>query len=647
MKAPEGRTGETARRPAVLEVARSYLARGWSVIPVCPPDHARCSQWHEDHCQSPGKAPLVSWAPFQTELPTEAQLEEWFSFWPNANIGVACGPVSRLVAIDVDGPSGQTLLEKFWGGNDNVPTIGFTTGRPGSFRLLYSIPEGHPAPLWPMETPDGETALTIIGHGGQTVMPPSRHASGGLYQWAENGAELAEAPAWLLERLAAREAEAASGASRSRVFEGDGEVIPRGGRNTRLLSMGGAVRRLGATEGEIRAFLTEVNNRCDPPLHQAEVNRISRSLTRYEPAEVPTFRQLVAQATRPAAACLVEMRDVEPKAVSWVWPGWIPAGMLVCVDGDGGVGKSSVMIDVMARITRGDAMPDGSRPTAWPQGEPQNVLLICCEDALAETIRPRIDAAGGDVTRFKFLEEVCDPKTAEVRSVEFPRDLDTIAAVVADNDIRLVCIDPVLAFLGAENDYSRDQDVRRAVGRLKRIAEEKGCAFVYVRHWNKGSQGSKASYRGGGSLAWSNLARCQVIVGHSPDREGCGEWHNPKNNLAPRQQGLVYRATPVASGVTRIEWLGRSDRSPDEVSNGKIDEDRVVVAAIPDSCAEWLRKFLADGPVAADEVRREAQSMGYGQGQLLEAQRETGAESYQRGGVWWWKIETKLTNGGE
>lgn len=1002
MPSSERRAASPLRASSNLEVAKSYLARGWSVLPVCPPDHTRCSKWHSENCRAPGKAPLVAWQPYQTELPTDDDLATWFDFWPNANIGVACGPVSKLIAIDVDGEAGITLLNRFKGEHTLPRTLEFATGKPKSGRLLYSIPDGHPAPLWPLETPEGEVALTIIGQGGQTVMPPSRHASGNDYTWYDEKVELAVCPDWLLERLKAREEAMRSGETSSRAVD-DGGLIKLHGRNTTLTVLGGAIRRHGCTETEIRVFLSEVNHRCDPPLHQAEVNKIARSVARYAPTEVPGFRQLVEQTSRPAAACVISMEDVEPEVTNWVWPNFIPFGMLTCIDGDGGVGKalelstliptpsgwttmgeiqpgdevfdetgavcqvvaatevmhgrpcyrvtfsdgtqvvadaqhqwattnyasrirwsklkykakkrrrplsegqiacietdtqivtteeiaetlrngkhanhavalagalelpdqdlpidpytlgvwlgdgrsdsgiitkadrdetiidrirtagyevqrtvyngkpnwrvtgltdqlrkagvinnkhvpaeylradkeqrlallqglmdtdgtayktgqseftntrhciaqavyelaaslgwkphmterraklngvdmgpcwdveftpegspfsldrkasrtsgqrrktqrwryivscdpipsvpvrciqvdspshlyliteamipthnSTAMIDILARITRGEPMPDGSFPSPWPQGQPQNVLLVCCEDALAQTIRPRIDAAGGDVKRFLYLEEVADPRTAEVRGLEFPRDMDTIAAVITDNDVKIVVIDPILAFLGAENDYSRDQDVRRAVGRFKRIAEEKGCSIVYIRHWNKGSQGSKASYRGGGSLAWANLARSQIIVGHNPEQKGYGEWHLVKYNLTRPQEGLGYKTESTSNGSSRVVWTGKAAHTAEEVANGKLDEDREPTSdPLPESCTAWLKEFLSSGSKPAAEVREEANSVGWGISQLLAATKELKVISIRTtgpNGYWTWSLNQQQVIGDE
>ena len=637
----------TLRRPAArqpdppaLAAALAYHRLGWSVVPLCPPDHRRCTASHVEHCGNPGKVPLILWAPFQKRPAPASTVRTWWQTWPNANVGVATGPASRLVGIDVDGEPGEDLLNQWAGGEELPPTLRFLTGRPGSYRLLYRTPAGHPCPQWPMDTPDGATALTILGEGGQTVMPPSVHASGAHYTWGQGYGpgefELADAPAWMLARLAARAADVTSGRVRpSTAHTGDGGIIPRGGRDNALTAMAGAVRRFGCTEEEIRSLLLAVNNRCDPPMPLADLNRITRSVGRYTPAEVPGVTTLIERTTRAAGAVLVEMSDVETTRLEWVWPQWLPAGCLACLDGDGGVGKSTVALDLCARISRGAAMPDGSRPDAW-EG-PQNVLVIACEDSLEKTIRPRMDAAGADVARVKYLEEVVDQGTGSPRMIELPRDIPVLEKVVAEHRIRLVVIDPILAFMGGEGDYSRDQDVRQTIGPLKRIANEYGCTFLYIRHWNKGSQGQKASYRGGGSLAWVNVARAAFCCGRNPDDPDLGEFHWVKSNLAPRQQGWVYRTVMVGPGVTRIEWVGRSSHDADAVAGtagaagprepgsrpGSVDEAQAAAA--------WLRLRLSAGPAPATETREEMRAAGFTPWQVRSAQQTLGVVARREG----------------
>jgi hypothetical protein len=165
---------------ACLEAAMDYLARGWSVVPCCEPDHIGLRQ-HAKTCTSAGKTPLVCWTEYKHRLAKPAEVEGWWRRWPMANVGVLLGRVSRLVAIDVDGPGAEELLLKLCGGTLPV-TLEFTTPRPGR-RLLFQIPDDLELAINNMKGDDG-TELKFMGEGSMTIMPPSRHKSLRPYLWS-------------------------------------------------------------------------------------------------------------------------------------------------------------------------------------------------------------------------------------------------------------------------------------------------------------------------------------------------------------------------------------------------------------------------------------------------------------------------------
>jgi hypothetical protein len=165
---------------ACLKAAQEYLARGWSVIPLCPWDHVGAGRGHSKDCGSPGKAPLVGWKAYQDRLPSAGEVASWWKRWPNANVGVVMGPVSRLVGIDVDGQAGWEALREM--ALAELPTtLEFDTPG-GGFRLLYEIPAGLVFPPG-FESFVKHQELRLLGKGSQTVAPPSRHRSGGYYAW--------------------------------------------------------------------------------------------------------------------------------------------------------------------------------------------------------------------------------------------------------------------------------------------------------------------------------------------------------------------------------------------------------------------------------------------------------------------------------
>ena len=162
-----------------LSAALEYLGRGWSPIALCPPDHVGVSKVHQSMCGSPGKAPQVGWKEFQTRLPTADEIQAMWTQFPAANVGVCMGPVSGIIGLDIDGEEGERLLNEACG--EELPdTCEFTTPG-GGRRLLFQTPPGVQMP-GPTHRFGGakHSGMSFLSHGSQTVMPPSRHANGGV-----------------------------------------------------------------------------------------------------------------------------------------------------------------------------------------------------------------------------------------------------------------------------------------------------------------------------------------------------------------------------------------------------------------------------------------------------------------------------------
>lgn len=164
-----------------LTAAIQYRDYGWSVLALCPPDHSGMSAKHREKCESPGKAPWHKWKQFQAEHVGEDELHRWFEDHPASNIGIALGPVSGLVRIDVDGPAGRKYLAEMSG--DEIPeTLRFASGGGGE-GLLFSIPPGVELRTTRDKGEEVHDEIRFQGAGAQTVLPPSLHPSGQAYRW--------------------------------------------------------------------------------------------------------------------------------------------------------------------------------------------------------------------------------------------------------------------------------------------------------------------------------------------------------------------------------------------------------------------------------------------------------------------------------
>jgi hypothetical protein len=164
------------------DAALAYLDIGWCPIPLCPADHVGVGKEHGRGCTSPGKVPLVAgWTSF-TRLPTPDEVIGWWRQWPNANVGVVLGAISRMIGLDIDGPAGEAAWAKIRAaGALPAPTAAFRTGF--GRRLLFAIPADLIVRIDHKKLEGQHAELRLLGQGSQTVVPPSRHPSGGYYEW--------------------------------------------------------------------------------------------------------------------------------------------------------------------------------------------------------------------------------------------------------------------------------------------------------------------------------------------------------------------------------------------------------------------------------------------------------------------------------
>jgi hypothetical protein len=315
----------------------------------------------------------------------------------------------------------------------------------------------------------------------------------------------------------------------------------------------------------------------------------------------------------PPAPVVARLSDVAPEAVEWLWRDRLPRGKLSLLDGDPGLGKSTLLFDLAARVSRGEALP-GDDATRAPAG----VVILSAEDGLADTIRPRLDAAGADLSRIVALTGIAEGPDRAERLPQFPGDIQALEATLREVGAALVLIDPLMAYLGGDVDSHKDQDVRRALGALARVAESTRAAVVIVRHLNK-ARGGSALYRGSGSIGIVGAARSALLVARDPDAKDAEELRvlaPIKSNLGPPAPSLRFRVVGAPNGAARIEWHGASPhRADDLVAEPTSAEERDAVSEATDT----LREILKDGPVRSDEVKRQAKSAGVAERTLWRA----------------------------
>jgi hypothetical protein len=327
----------------------------------------------------------------------------------------------------------------------------------------------------------------------------------------------------------------------------------------------------------------------------------------------------------------IRVSDVEPERVEWLWRGRIPIGKLVTLDGMPGLGKSTVTHDIAARVSTGRPMP-GEETNPWG---PASVVLLSAEDGIGDTIRPRLEAAGADLERIVVLDEV-DAGEGR-RPPIIPDDLGVLFALLdEENDVGLVVIDPLFAFLSGAHDSHRDQDVRRVLHQVKILAERAVVPVLVVRHPTKGSAGGSAIYAGGGSVGIVGAARVGLFMGRDPDDDECCVLACAKNNLAKKPPSLSLRLVEHDElGVAQVRWQGESRLTADQ-PNGAPSS-----ANTRDQVAVEIMEILAGHPgmSQAEVIRalnrppKDATARRALDGLVKEGDLEHGADGKYRGGV--------------
>jgi putative DNA primase/helicase len=327
---------------------------------------------------------------------------------------------------------------------------------------------------------------------------------------------------------------------------------------------------------------------------------------------------------------VVCVADVQAQTVRWLWPGRFALGKLSLIAGDPGLGKSMLSLTMAAHVSRGLLWPDR---TECPAG---SALLICGEDDIADTIRPRLEAAGADLARVIVVTLARDK--GKRRGFDLERDTaELLAKASAKTDCRLIVIDPISAYLG-KTDSHNNSEVRGLLSVFAEGVARIGAAAVMVSHLNKGTEKGNALYRASGSLAFVAAARSSYVVAKDHDDPKRRLFLPTKQNLAPDGDGLAYRVVVGENGAPCLAF------EPDPVT---ITANEALAAAPAgpqprESAADWLRERLADGPVAVREILDESAENGIAEKTLRRAKSQLKVENFKASGTldggWFWRM---------
>lgn len=463
----------------MLDHALEYARRGWLVIPLHSIENGACTC--RRHCTSPGKHPRTLNG-LKSGTTNENVIREWWDLWPRANIGIVTGSGSGILVLDVDAkrsvdiggaliPEGEAALEDAERLYGALPeTLSAVTGSGGRHVVFRYPPDGeyrNRAGLLP--------SIDVRADGGYIVAPPSMHASGHAYAWANN-AQPAPAPGWLLDLI--------RGPGISRATTSSTEVIPQGQRNTELYRVACRLRGEGLEEPDILLRLEGENAaRCQPPLDHEELRVIAHSASRHEINEPPPIWDLPESPVHAIpegadlATSLSDLLRNPPAAPEAVVEGLIFAGTGCIIAGPPGIGKTWISLDLALSVASGQPFLDRFKTTQGP-------VLIIDEEGHAY----------GNYSRFSMLVNGkdlrvpisdIDLRLAIGKGIRLDTDtgISTVRRLVERYRPSLVIADALVRFHGSDENSS--SDMARFFAISKTLMANYGCAVCFVHHTRK------------------------------------------------------------------------------------------------------------------------------------------------------------------
>jgi len=321
---------------------------------------------------------------------------------------------------------------------------------------------------------------------------------------------------------------------------------------------------------------------------------------------------------------LVAISTVEMKPIKWLWPGRIPIGMLTIVEGPPKRGKSLVMLDIIARLTTGRAMP-GCEASPVKQAL---AIIVNPEDPIPSVVGPRLEAAGADRDRV-FLHRGFVDTDAQGREARRGIVLNEECVARLKLDIikvgaRLVVIDAVMGLLPANKSSNSDQETRAVLEPLARLAENLNISLVIGRHWSKGAPGRPSFERGLGSIAFTGVARSVLQVGHYPGdkaRRVIGVGASNGLDVDPWEFRIVGRQVdlpadaghaPGSMDAPVVEWIGPLKDFDLEELERRPPDDAAAGPTREQACATWLQARLEELGGEAPSASLEAQALTAG-----------------------------------
>ena len=312
---------------------------------------------------------------------------------------------------------------------------------------------------------------------------------------------------------------------------------------------------------------------------------------------------------------IIKMSEIQSEEIEWLWYPFIPYGKLTIIQGDPGDGKTTLALNIAAKLSKGESLDEEMKIS-----EPINIIYQTAEDGLADTVKPRLELADADCERILVIDE-----SSEALSMADERLEEAIKLTNA----KLLILDPIQAYLGAGTDINRANEARDMTKKLGALAEKHKCAVLLIGHMNKAS-GTKASYRGIGSIDFFAVARSVLLVGRIEGEESLRAVVQIKNNLAAFGNSKAFELSEEG-----FRWIGDYDISADEVLGGiapkanKLDQAKRLLLELAEGTNRMQSKDIFE-IAKEEEISKRT---------LENAKRELNISAKKINNTWYWDFE--------
>ena len=302
---------------------------------------------------------------------------------------------------------------------------------------------------------------------------------------------------------------------------------------------------------------------------------------------------------------VIKMSEIQSQEVSWLWYPFIPYGKLTIIQGDPSDGKTTFVLNIAAKLSRGEGLDSEMKLS-----EPVNVIYQSAEDGLADTVKPRLELAGADCERILVIDEQLEKAIVQTKA-------------------RMLILDPIQAYLGCGMDMNRANEARDMTKKLGALAEKYQCAIVLIGHMNKAA-GNKAVYRGMGSIDFFAVERSVLLVGRVEGEPNIRAVVQIKNNLAAFGHPKAF-----ALSEDGFQWLGDYEITADEVLGGIAPKANKMEQA-----KHMLRELaLTSNAVLSKEIFDMADKQGISKRTLENAKKELGIRAKKINNFWYWELD--------